>query len=389
MGCEDYKKKIDVSDTIGKIEIFCKLLKANKVKASKEAFVELPPLAQCLFLHHGWEILAKKDTRGGDESYQTAFFLFKLFRGKDMKENKIYKKEAKYGTLEKMYKAALDWFREKGKGKVKGVGRGKKYEKEYQKHPEPESKNDPLFIFYTSLYKEKPNSTLAINWLTENGVFSGEKRVELVRKYVKANPKKEKKEKKEKKSPSKPESKTISKTPSKSAPKTAHVLDSLTPTAQWGDVVEGEKLQVFDGKKLIEYDYYVDDEGQLPSKFKILSSFPKGHRHEGHVVPPTYWAGIGGPIVHFDHKPYREELLKNLKKSKLEDLPVVYSQFKFQGETWYIFFENGSNLEKSIKLFKEQLAENQVDFLPENPQPEHNIKKRIKHGRYFVMANME
>jgi hypothetical protein len=60
-----------------------------------------------------------------------------------------------------------------------------KYDKEYQKYPEPESQIDPLYIYYTSLFKEKPESKLAILWLTEHGIFEGDERDELVDEYKK------------------------------------------------------------------------------------------------------------------------------------------------------------------------------------------------------------
>ncbi len=59
----------------------------------------------------------------------------------------------------------------------------KKYGKNYQKHEE-EEENSPLWIFYTTLYEEKPDSELAIRWLTEHGIFEEEAREELEEKYV-------------------------------------------------------------------------------------------------------------------------------------------------------------------------------------------------------------
>jgi hypothetical protein len=60
----------------------------------------------------------------------------------------------------------------------------KKYDKKYQKYEEP-LPNSSQYTFYTSLYAEKGNSSLAITWLTEHGVFENNdpKRAELVRNY--------------------------------------------------------------------------------------------------------------------------------------------------------------------------------------------------------------
>jgi hypothetical protein len=167
------------------IENFCKLLKTNKVKDSKEAFLKLPQTVQCLFLHHAWDILREKQKYSND-SYVTAFRLFKLFRGKDMKETKIYSKYSKMKAVEDAYKQARDLNSDSDSRSEASVSTArKKYDKEYQKHPEPENETDPLYVYYSSLYKEKPNSKLAVTWLTEHGVFEGEERSNLIKKYKK------------------------------------------------------------------------------------------------------------------------------------------------------------------------------------------------------------
>jgi hypothetical protein len=187
MDCEKkYPKIKDENKVVKDIEKFCSLLKANKVKDSKEAFLNLPLLVQCLFLHHSWNILSKK-SKHSEDSYLAAFYIFKLFRGKDMKEKEIYSRYDKLKTLEKFYKSAVEWNKKEGKsitGKSKSVSKSsKKYAKEYQKHPEITDENDPLYIFYTTLLAEKPNSVLAISWLTEHGIFDGKKRESIVKKY--------------------------------------------------------------------------------------------------------------------------------------------------------------------------------------------------------------
>ena len=57
-----------------------------------------------------------------------------------------------------------------------------KFDKKYQKFPSlPET--SPLYLFYTSTYRESPESEMAIKWLTEHGVFEGVERAHLVSKY--------------------------------------------------------------------------------------------------------------------------------------------------------------------------------------------------------------
>ena len=169
--------------TVKDIEKFCKLLKANKVKDSKEAFIKLPLVIQHMFLHSGWEILSNKD-KYTEDSYLTSFYLFKLFRSKDMKEREVYSKYAKFKNLEKMYKSALEWNSPKNKNSA-SPKTSKKYDKNYQRYEEPKDNLDPLYIYYTSLYTQNPKSRLAITWLTEHGVYEGDDRVQIAKSYKK------------------------------------------------------------------------------------------------------------------------------------------------------------------------------------------------------------
>lgn len=187
-------------ETIKKIEVFCKLLRANKVKATQEDFMKLPPVVQCIFLQKGYEILSGKIGKNNEDAYLAAFRLFKLFRAKSMKDEKIYANYTKLKELDDHYKKALQWNRDReGKTKTKEDGddgekkkttstrasRSKKsYEKTYQKAASVEDDN-ALYFFYTSLYAEKPKSPLAITWLTEHGMLEGKARKELEAKYEK------------------------------------------------------------------------------------------------------------------------------------------------------------------------------------------------------------
>lgn len=174
------------------IENFCSLLRSNKVKDSKDAFVKLPLVVQCMFLHHGWNILSKK-SKYSEDSYLTAFYLFKLFRSKELKEKEIYTRYSKLKTLEKMYKSALEWNRKATPSEKKVTSEkkstiprvSKKYGKEFQRYEAPQDTLDPLYVYYTSLYSQNSKSRLAITWLTEHGVYDGIERERIVKIYKK------------------------------------------------------------------------------------------------------------------------------------------------------------------------------------------------------------
>lgn len=227
---KQHKKPTNIRKTVDDIHTFCALLRDNKVKDGRDAFLKLPLLAQCMFLQHSWEILSKK-SKYSDDSYLTAFRLFKLFRSKDMKGSEIYNRYTKLKTVETYYKKALDWNRKSPLANVKSggsksskstssnsvssksissksvssksasskrsksassrssksVGRSaKKYDKEFQRYAEPEE-DGALYLFYTSLYEQEPKSRLAITWLTEHGVYEGSERKRLEKHYAKLN----------------------------------------------------------------------------------------------------------------------------------------------------------------------------------------------------------
>ena len=46
----------------------------------------------------------------------------------------------------------------------------KTFKKVGQKKTTP-PKSDPIYIFYTSLYKQNKNSTMAITWMLQHGAF--------------------------------------------------------------------------------------------------------------------------------------------------------------------------------------------------------------------------
>lgn len=184
--------------TIEQIETFCKMLRQNKVKATQEKFLELPPVVQCLFLQKGYEILNGEIGDENEDAYLTAFRLFKLFRAKTMKDEKIYENYSKLKELDAHYKKALEWNRKKqgtrtrektedGEGKTKSTRAPrskKKYDKTYQRF-ETVGDDNALYFFYSSLYEEKPSSPLAITFLTEHGMLEGKERKKLEGKYEK------------------------------------------------------------------------------------------------------------------------------------------------------------------------------------------------------------
>lgn len=176
-------KPSDVGKTIASINRFCSLLRANKVKDSKEAFLSLHKTVQCIFLEAGWQILSHR-TKYSEDSYKTAFLLFKLFRGKEMKELPIYNKMANLKTLDKLYKTAGQVWKKSGTSSsssgVKKVAKEKagKYDKKFQRYPSPDE-NDSLYIYYTTLLKQRPDSKLAVTWLTEHGLLEGNEREKI------------------------------------------------------------------------------------------------------------------------------------------------------------------------------------------------------------------
>jgi len=194
---------------------FCTSLSSENISDSRKVFTQMNSAAQKLFLHWGWEILSHR-SKYSEDSYAVAYKLFRLFRGKEGSSVHSYEKYSKMPLVNKLYSKASEWFKEyskkqsrpKQEEKVSSsrsrsvssrsrsassrsrsassrVRVSKKYDKEYQKYVEPESEIDPLYIYYTTLFRERPKSKLAIVWLTEHGVFSDDQRDELVEKYKK------------------------------------------------------------------------------------------------------------------------------------------------------------------------------------------------------------
>lgn len=200
---EDEPENSEAEDNIQNIKKFCGSLSQTSISETRKIFTELDPLSQKLFLHWGFEILSHK-SKYSDDTYMLAYRLFRLFRGGDGSDIPSYKKYSKMPEVDKLYSIASNWKDKLSKPTPPKATRTKptppkanrtkptsakaartKYDKEYQKYPEPESEIDPLYIYYTSLFKEKPESKLAIVWLTEHGIFEGDERDELVDEYKK------------------------------------------------------------------------------------------------------------------------------------------------------------------------------------------------------------
>jgi hypothetical protein len=209
---------------------FCKSLSSNNLEESKQLFLSLNPIIQKMFLYFAWEILSHK-SKYTHNTYLTSFKIFKLFNGNKSSPNTSYnqytnkplfktlysnasltlnktsntakttktiktssphksspprksrkssppRKIRKSSSLRKSRKTSS-----RRKSRKTSPPRSKKYEKEYQKYEEPENERDPLYIYYTTLRKQNPESKLAIQWLTEHGVYEDEERNELVEEY--------------------------------------------------------------------------------------------------------------------------------------------------------------------------------------------------------------
>jgi len=110
----------------------------------------------------------------------------KVISPKEETEEEVKPEKTKSPSPKKVPKKVT----EKKSPKTKRATKAKiKYEKEYQKHEEPEE-GTSVYIYYTTLYEQKPKSVLAITWLTEHGVFEGKERKKLIEKYKKLDEKK-------------------------------------------------------------------------------------------------------------------------------------------------------------------------------------------------------
>ena len=222
MNCEELFKMERKSGVVfDRVQIgqFCATLRANKVGQGLKEFLLLPQTVQCVFLSTAWDVLTGNIQNYSEDSYMTCFLLFKLFRGAAKKEP-VFQAYAKHPDLEAVFKVAKEQV-----GYKRGAGKSlassprssplssprtsplssprssplssprsssvtvskkpkKIFDKKYQKYESPISDKDPLYIFYSTLYAEKPESKLAITWLTERGVGDGKEREELERKYT-------------------------------------------------------------------------------------------------------------------------------------------------------------------------------------------------------------
>ena len=92
---------------------------------------------------------------------------------------KTVKKTVKKTVAKKSRKKAT-----KSRKKPNKKSRVKKFDKEFQTRESLDDDN-PLSLYYISLYEENGKSDVAIRWLTKYGMFSGKKREDLEKKYEK------------------------------------------------------------------------------------------------------------------------------------------------------------------------------------------------------------
>lgn len=113
MNCEKYLKsfkptKPEISIITKNIEQFCEKI---HTKEAKDLFLKLPLIVQCLFLQNSWLILSNKP-KFSNNSYRSAFYIFKLFRKTDMKNKEVYSSYSQLKTLDKIFKTAEEWVKE-------------------------------------------------------------------------------------------------------------------------------------------------------------------------------------------------------------------------------------------------------------------------------------
>ncbi len=152
-------------------EKFCRLLKNNKVKDSKEFWGKLTDEVQEMFLDYSTEIL-NNPSSVSEDSYKTAYYLCKLFRNKEFRSDPKYSKFLK--NTNNSFAKAKDYF---SKPKLT-------FENKFQKKL---GTDGPLKIYYETLLAENPESKIALIWLVENGFITDES---LLKKYQKIKNKK-------------------------------------------------------------------------------------------------------------------------------------------------------------------------------------------------------
>ena len=158
-----YKEDLSLPESRKKLDDFCRAFQVKTLGKSKDTFKELPKFIQCMLLSYAVKILKNRDLflEKNKVAYSNAFFLFKLFKG-DLKKEEVFKDYLGDSELETLLKEAGEWA--EGPKKEKKV-----FEDKSQKKEKPEE-NDPAYIFYYSLYEEKPESKMARRWLIEHGI---------------------------------------------------------------------------------------------------------------------------------------------------------------------------------------------------------------------------
>lgn len=175
-----FKKGKDIEKEIKLIDQFCKKVHSEDTEGSVKYFLKLQLVTQCLFVENAWDIISD-NVQYTEKSHQFSMSLFKMLNNPDIKKSEIYSRISEINKLHIGKTVKKTTVKERAKPRTSPG----KYDKEGQRKPEPSGIDDPLYIFYTSLYKQKPKSPLAITWLTEHGVFDDSERRELLSKYKK------------------------------------------------------------------------------------------------------------------------------------------------------------------------------------------------------------
>ena len=175
----------DQDDILNTISTFCTMLESyNPRDGNKESLIQLienfknlPNYIQCVFenITNNLDINNYKD----DVQFRLKKLIFLIHKIEKEREKITFEEESKVPKTKKKIT-----FEDEESKKVKRTRTTskKKYDKEGQTRPEVDE-NDPLFLFYSSLYNERPESVMATTWLTQHGCFEGEEREELYEKY--------------------------------------------------------------------------------------------------------------------------------------------------------------------------------------------------------------
>lgn len=162
---------------------FCDALKKNKIAEAQKLFKQLSSRTQD-FIKITSNFILKKQLLFTPEKHDLSIRIMNIIS--DKKEDTP--KEAIEDSKEDSQDIIEDVFQDILEGKDKPKTSEKKVKKDfdnlYQKYETP-SEEDALYIFYTTLLEEKPNSKIAIVWLVEYGVETTKTQIDKYKKIKK------------------------------------------------------------------------------------------------------------------------------------------------------------------------------------------------------------